>query len=96
MISQELIKRMSNRLDLFHEKEIERSVRTIVNAFSDTLAEDERIEIRGFGSFFLKEYASRKAINPRMGNQVDLGARKIPQFRISKGLHLRLNPEKKS
>ena len=91
MLSQEIVKRMSARLENFYERDIERSIRTIINTFHDSLADNQRIEIRGFGSFFLKQYSGRKAINPRTGKPVELQLRRIPQFRVSKRLHERLN-----
>ena len=94
MPNQELIKRMTRRLESkgVHDlKDVEHSVQTIIDVFTQCLADDNRIEIRGFGSFFLKSYYKRRAVNPRTGAQLELNPRKLPQFRISKALHNKLN-----
>jgi integration host factor subunit beta len=94
MVKQELIRKMTEQSKVFYEKDVERSVRTIINALSDALSKGERIEIRGFGSFYIKKYGQREAMNPQTGEKVKLNNRRIPHFRISKVLHERLNIDK--
>lgn len=95
MVKQELIKKITECVGDFYEKDVERSVRTIINALSDALADGERIEIRGFGSFYSRRYEKREAMNPQTGEKVQLDSRSIPYFKISKVLHDRLNNGKK-
>lgn len=60
----------------------------IVDAFLDavkqTLAEGEHIEIRGFGTFSTRERKPRLARNPRTGTPVQVAARRVPVFKLSK------------
>lgn len=95
MVKQELIKKITELVGEFYEKDVERSVRTIINALSDALADGERIEVRGFGSFYIKQYDKREAMNPQTGAKVQLNSRSIPHFKISRVLHDRLNDTKK-
>ncbi len=55
------------------------------------LARGDRVEIRGFGSFAVKEYASRIGRNPRTGEAVQVPARRHPNFKIGKELRRRIN-----
>jgi integration host factor subunit beta len=60
---------------------------------TEVLSEDERIEIRGFGSFFTKKYGSYGGRNPRTGEHVSVPEKKLPHFRPSKELLKKLNNE---
>ena len=67
----------------------------VVNAIFDSMVEsllkDDRIEIRGFGSFVNREYAARKGRNPRTGEIIDVKNKKLPFFKVGKELKLALN-----
>ncbi|MAV63833.1 MAG: hypothetical protein CMG00_01425 [Candidatus Marinimicrobia bacterium] len=56
----------------------------IISSFSDALKKGERIDIRGFGSFFVKERKAREARNPSNNEVVKLNLRYIPSFKVSK------------
>ncbi len=66
---------------------------TIISRMTEVLSEDERIEIRGFGSFFTKKYDSYGGRNPRTGEHVSVPEKKLPHFRPSKELLKKLNNE---
>jgi integration host factor subunit beta len=72
-----------------------RASETIVNALFDAmvqgLAEGERIEIRGFGSFGVKQRRARHGRNPKTGVPVEVEAKRIPFFRAGKELRVRVN-----
>ncbi len=74
---------------------VHREVELLVNAIFETiaagLARGERVELRGFGSFNVKEYASRVGRNPRTGEAVQVPAKRRPNFKISKELRRRIN-----
>jgi DNA-binding protein HU-beta len=61
---------------------------TVVEGFIlcviEALKENESIEIRGFGTFKVKERNPRTARNPKTGAKVDLGKRFVPMFKVSK------------
>ncbi len=58
----------------------------LLNAIKAALAEHENIEIRGFGTFKVRERRSRVARNPRTGERVEVEARAVPVFKPSKDL----------
>lgn len=58
----------------------------LLNAIKLALAEHENIEIRGFGTFKVRERKSRVARNPRTGDRVEVPARMVPVFKPSKDL----------
>jgi len=64
----------------------EKIVNTVFDAMIVTLLENERIEIRGFGSFANRNYKSYKGRNPKTGNIVDVDPKKVPFFKVGKQL----------
>jgi len=70
---------------------------TIVNTFfesiKDSLKKGDRVEIRGFGSFKMKEYSGYKGRNPSTGEVVDVQPKRLPFFRVGKDLKEYLNQE---
>ncbi|HEY6417360.1 MAG TPA: integration host factor subunit beta [Candidatus Binataceae bacterium] len=78
-----------------HQKFTHRESETIVNAMFDAmaavLARGERIEIRGFGSFAVKDRRARQGRNPKTGALVKVDAKCIPFFRAGKELRIEVN-----
>lgn len=64
---------------------------TILDAMVDALAEGDAIEIRGFGSFVVKEYASYFGRNPKTGAKIQVPPKKLPFFKVGKELKERVN-----
>ena len=91
MTKSELIEKLS--LDHSHiaAKDVEDSVKTILDLMTDTLAEGDRIEIRGFGSFSLHHRAPRVGRNPKTGETVNLEGKSVPHFKPGKELRERVN-----
>jgi integration host factor subunit beta len=58
----------------------------IFNGFTDTLRKRDKIEIRGFGSFTVREYESYTGRNPRTGKNIDVRPKKLPFFKVGKDL----------
>ena len=63
----------------------------IVESISTAINENDRVEIRGFGSFFKKNYSSYKGRNPKTGESVMVPEKSLPLFRPSKDLISKLN-----
>lgn len=91
-----------NKSDLANilSKELEIPVRKaedIVDMFFDTmfkaLARGERIEIRGFGSFTVKEYEGYTGRNPKSGEKITVGSKRLPFFKTGKELKEAVNGE---
>ena len=68
------------------QKEAVRVVDAILETISDALAEGEKVELRGFGSFNVKKRPGRMARNPKTGDKVYVPAKVTPAFKASKAL----------
>ena len=68
----------------------ERVVNYFFNGVKDALNEGDKVEIRGFGSFFLKEYGSYVGRNPKTGDRVEVPPKRLPVFRVGKDLRERV------
>ena len=64
---------------------------TIFEGMKEALARGEKVEIRGFGSFKVKERKARDGRNPRTGEGIRIGPRKVPFFKVGKELRERIN-----
>ncbi len=91
MTRSQLILRLAQQHPYLDHQVVERIVKTIFEKISEALARGDRIEIRGFGSFTVKEYASRVGRNPRTGEAVQVPAKRRPNFRSGKELRRRIN-----
>ncbi len=69
-------------------------VNTIFDSMVESLMKDDRIEIRGFGSFVNRQYGSYKGRNPRTGQVIDVGEKKLPFFKVGKELKEDINQGK--
>jgi len=76
----ELIDRLAQRQPRLSDSDIEIVVKALLDHLSATLARGERIEIRGFGSFAVRQREPRVARNPRTGARASVGARHVPYF----------------
>jgi integration host factor subunit beta len=66
-------------------------VDTIFDGMRDSLIRGERIEIRGLGSFVIRDYGGYKGRNPKTGEIVDVPPKKLPFFKVGKELKERVN-----
>jgi len=86
-IIEELLARRRN----FSHREAETIVNAIFDEMASVLAKGQRIEIRGFGSFAVKQRRARQGRNPKTGELVSVDAKRIPFFRAGKELRLEVN-----
>ncbi|WP_042150953.1 MULTISPECIES: integration host factor subunit beta [unclassified Pseudoalteromonas] len=91
MTKSELIEQLSEQHAHLPVKDVENSVKEILELMADSLAESDRIEIRGFGSFSLHYRAPRLGRNPKTGDTVDLDGKYVPHFKPGKELRDRVN-----
>jgi integration host factor subunit beta len=87
----ELIENLSRKLNHLAYKDIELSVKSLLEMMSQSLANGERIEIRGFGSFSLHHRPARVGRNPKTGESVALPAKFVPHFKPGKELRERVD-----
>lgn len=91
MTKSELIETLSRRQQQLAYKDVELSVKSILESMANALAGGERIEIRGFGSFSLHYRSPRMGRNPKTGEAVALGSKYVPHFKPGKELRDRVN-----
>lgn len=94
MTKSELIEILSHKQTQLAYKDIELTVKTILDHMAQVLAGGERIEIRGFGSFSLHYRPPRIGRNPKTGDSVSLMGKYVPHFKPGKELRERVNGEK--
>lgn len=91
MTKSELIERLSEEHDLLNRKDAEAVINVIFDGIGSALSQGDRVEIRGFGSFSVRERAAREARNPKSGEVVDIPNRKTPFFKTGKELRERVD-----
>ncbi len=92
MNKSELIERLAQKCDL-GQLQAEEIVNLIVDHMRKSLTTGNRIEIRGFGSFVVKDYDSYWGRNPKTGEKIWVDAKRLPQFKVGKELRERLNED---
>ncbi|MFO7831386.1 MAG: HU family DNA-binding protein [Desulfuromonadaceae bacterium] len=90
MNKSELVEALSLEKDLTH-KRAEQIVNLIFNSMAEELNNDGRIEIRGFGSFIVKDYKAYTGRNPKTGETIQVEDKKLPFFKVGKELRERVN-----
>ena len=91
MTKSELIERIAAEQTQLSAKDVELAVKMILDHMAETLADGERIEIRGFGSFSLHYREARLGRNPKTGEKVELEGKYVPHFKPGKELRERVN-----
>ena len=86
----ELIDTLKNKCEI-SKKDASAVVELFFDNMADTLARDDRVEIRGLCSFYVKEYQSYKGRNPRTGESVQVAPKKLPFFKCGKELKNRVD-----
>lgn len=91
MTKSQLIETVTSRVKNVSKKDVELVVETIFDCMTDALAKDERIEIRGLGSFVAKVRDAREGRNPKTGEKVTVPRKRTPFFTVGKELKERVN-----
>src|SRR4026208_2038295 len=92
MTKEELVEEVSKVSDLT-KNHSEVIVDTVFQSIVDALHRGEKIELRGFGSFRLRQREPRKGRNPKTGDKVDVPPKKVPYFKPGKNQKGRINRE---
>jgi len=90
MTKAELVEEVA-RVSELTKKHSEIIVNTVFDSIVDALRKDEKIELRGFGSFRIRQRRSRQGRNPKTGDKVDVPAKRIPYFKPGKELKELIN-----
>lgn len=91
MTKSELIEYIAEKQDHLPVRDVELAIKLLLDYMSEMLAEGERIEIRGFGSFSLHYRAPRMGRNPKTGEAVKLEGKFVPHFKPGKEMRDRVN-----
>ena len=91
MTKSELIAQLMTNNEVLNKREAEIIVNSIFNSIGRALVDGDRVEIRGFGSFTVRERDAREARNPKSGEVVSIPAKKTPFFKTGKELRERVN-----
>ncbi|MFV3076697.1 integration host factor subunit beta [Niveispirillum fermenti] len=93
MTKSELIQRLAERNPHLYQRDVEKIVTTIFDEITEALARGDRVELRGFGAFSVKQRDARTGRNPRTGESVEVDEKVIPFFKTGKQLRERLNTD---
>jgi len=91
MIKSELVQRIAEHNPHLYQRDVENIVNAILDEIVAALARGDRVELRGFGAFSVKQRDARQGRNPRTGEQVAVTEKAVPFFKTGKQLRERLN-----
>ena len=92
MTKAELVEDVARAAELT-KKDAERLVEIVFESIIETLDRGEKIELRGFGSFRVRERGSRRGRNPKTGDPVNIPAKRVPYFKPGKELKELINED---
>lgn len=90
MNKSELIEALAQDIGIPH-REAAAITNTIIDTMIESLSRGESIEIRGFGSFVIKQYESYEGRNPKTGKKIKVKPKKLPFFKVGKDLREQVN-----
>jgi len=91
MTKSELVTYVTEQNPHLYQRDVERIVTTIFDEISSALSRGDRVELRGFGAFSIKQRNARIGRNPRTGSAVEVPAKRVPYFKTGKQLRNMLN-----
>ena len=91
MIRSELIQMVADENPHLFQRDVEKIVNTIFEEIIEAMARGDRVELRGFGAFSVKQRDARVGRNPRTGESVKVDEKHVPFFKTGKLLRDRLN-----
>jgi integration host factor subunit beta len=92
MTKAELVEDVAEAAELT-KKDAERLVEIVFESIIETLNQGEKIELRGFGSFRVRERGARRGRNPKTGDPVSIPAKRVPYFKPGKELKELINED---
>ena len=91
MIKSSLVQTIAEQNPHLYQRDVEIIVNAILNEITEALAKGDRVELRGFGAFSVKNRGARVGRNPRTGERVEVEEKWVPFFKTGKDLRDRLN-----
>jgi nucleoid DNA-binding protein len=86
MLKRDLVEKTTDNLKGYLKKDISKAVDIIIEAMAESLHNGDRVEIRGFGSFSVRDRKARQTKNPKTGKVMDIPPRKTLHFAMSKSM----------
>ena len=93
MIKSELVQIIASRNPHPYQRDVETIVNAIFDEITQALCDGNRVELRGFGAFSIKNRPPRAGRNPRTGESVAVEEKWVPFFKTGKELRERLNED---
>jgi len=94
MIKSELVQKIAQANPHLYQRHVELIVNTILEEITKALSRGDRVELRGFGAFSVKNRPARTGRNPRTGAKVSVEQKFVPFFKTGKEMRERLNGDK--
>lgn len=91
MTRSQLVDTVASKVESFSRKDVEIIINTVFKSIADGLTQGEKIEIRGFGSFKVKDRNGRHGRNPKSGESIYIESKRVPFFKAGKELRERVD-----
>ena len=91
MIKSELVQQISEQNPHLHQRDFEHAVNLVLGEIIHALSLGDRVELRGFGAFSVRERGAKIGRNPRSGESISVAAKRVPYFKTGKDLREKLN-----
>ena len=91
MTKSELILKITKKNSFLYQKDIQKIIDTLFISITKALDNDDRVELRGFGTFTTKRRNARIGRNPKTGEPVAIPKKKMPFFKMGKSMKERIN-----
>ncbi len=96
MIKSGLVQTIAEQNPHLYQRDVENIVNAVLDEITEALAKGDRVELRGFGAFSVKNRGARIGRSPRTGERVEVEEKWVPFFKTGKDLRDRLNGEDNS
>ncbi len=93
MLRSELVAKLADEYPHLRPDDLEKVVEVILEEITAALERGDRVELRGFGAFSVRQRNARRGRNPRTGAPVNVPAKKVPIFKAGKELRARINDD---
>jgi integration host factor subunit beta len=84
MTKAELVDKIAEKKSGLTRKDVEAVVNTVLESIKDALSKEDKVEIRGFGSFRIRHRRAKTGRNPKTGETVSVPPKKVPFFKAGK------------
>ena len=91
MKKSDLVRKVAERCDGVSSRDAELVVNTLFSSMTEALGNGERIDIRGFGNFEVRERKAKEGRNPKTGEKIKVKAKRVPFFKPGRDLKERVN-----